>query len=208
MARIAGSDGGRTAEAIRRAALRLFARHGFAAVSMRQLAAEVGVNAGTLYLYWANKQALLFALMHDHMRALLTAWAAARPPAGDPPAELEAFVRFHVRFHFGRPDEVFVSYMELRNLEPYNFTVIERLRHDYEHGLRDILERGRASGAFVVDDPHVAAMAIIAMLTGVATWYRRGGRLSQERIEDLYAAMAARSVGCRPAKEEPCLRQA
>ena len=31
---------------------------------------------------------------------------------------LERFVRFHIRYHLKRADEVFISYMELRNLEP------------------------------------------------------------------------------------------
>ena len=36
-----------------------FYRHGYAAVSMRQIAAEVGVQAGALYAYTPDKQALL-----------------------------------------------------------------------------------------------------------------------------------------------------
>ena len=42
MARTAGSDGERTEAAIREAAAPLIAHHGFEAVTMRQLAAEVG----------------------------------------------------------------------------------------------------------------------------------------------------------------------
>jgi hypothetical protein len=37
-------------------------------------------------------------------------------------------------------------------------------------------------------------MAIIAMLTGVTTWYRQGGRLSVSRVEEIYVDMVARSV--------------
>ncbi len=56
-------------------ALRLFARQGFAAVSMRQIASEVGVQAGALYLYTPDKQTLLFDLMTTHMNELLQAWS-------------------------------------------------------------------------------------------------------------------------------------
>ena len=51
MARKTGSRSETTGPRVREAALRLFARHGYAAVSMRQIAAEVGVQAGALYLY-------------------------------------------------------------------------------------------------------------------------------------------------------------
>lgn len=73
MARTTGSHSDITGPRVRDAALRLFARHGYAAVSMRQIAGEVGVQAGALYNYTPDKQNLLFALMRDHMVELLDA---------------------------------------------------------------------------------------------------------------------------------------
>ncbi|MEC9102869.1 MAG: helix-turn-helix domain-containing protein, partial [Pseudomonadota bacterium] len=67
MARTAGSHSALTAPRIRAAAQSLFARHGFAAVSMRQIASEVGVQVGALYNYTPDKQSLLFDLMVDHL---------------------------------------------------------------------------------------------------------------------------------------------
>ena len=67
MARTTGSHSGITGPKIRTAALELFAKHGFAAVSMRQIAGEVGVQAGALYNYTPDKQSLLFDLMQSHM---------------------------------------------------------------------------------------------------------------------------------------------
>ncbi len=172
----------------------LFARHGYAAVSMRQIAAEVGVQAGALYLYTPDKQTLLFNLMRTHLEELLAAWAAE--PKGETPQErLEVFSRFHIRFHLDRPDEVFIAYMELRNLEPDNFAVIERLRHDYESELESILKDGSETEDFRVPDIKLATLAIIAMLTGVNTWYREGGRLSRDRVERIYCNMVRRAAG-------------
>ncbi|RUX08614.1 TetR/AcrR family transcriptional regulator, partial [Mesorhizobium sp. M8A.F.Ca.ET.059.01.1.1] len=68
MARTTGSDGGRTEAAIREAAVSLIARHGYQAMSMRQLAAEVGVQAAALYRYFPTKEELLFTLMREHMQ--------------------------------------------------------------------------------------------------------------------------------------------
>jgi hypothetical protein len=41
-------------------------------------------------------------------------------------------VRFHIRYHLERADEVFIAYMELRNLEPENFAEVEAERRRYE----------------------------------------------------------------------------
>ncbi len=194
MARKTGSHSDITGPKVREAALRLFARHGYAAVSMRQIAAEVGVQAGALYLYTPDKQSLLFDLLKAHMEDVLAAWAE-EPKGPDPLARLEAFTRFHIRFHLARPDAVFLSYMELRNLEPENFAAIEALRHAYEDQLHAILSDGQAQGVFAVPDLRLATMALIAMLTGVNTWYRDGGRLSRETVADIYCDMVRRAVG-------------
>ena len=175
------------------AAETLFAGASYAAVSMRQIAAEVGVQAGALYNYTPDKQTLLFDLMRAHLEDLLAAWDAAAPDASARDT-LEAFTRFHIRFNTSRADAVFVSYMELRSLEPANFAVIEGLRRDYETRLETILRQGLAEGVFAVSEPRIAAMALIAMLTGVNTWFRAGGRLSLAQVEALYWDMVRKAV--------------
>ncbi|MCC5988793.1 MAG: TetR family transcriptional regulator [Pararhodobacter sp.] len=194
MARKPGSRAEITGPRLREAALRLFARHGYAAVSMRQIAAEVGVQAGALYQYIDDKQGLLFDLMRAHLEELLADWAASSPPAAPAPARLEHFARFHIRFHLTRPDAVFIAYMELRNLSPAHFAVIEALRRRYEDELEAILRAGQEEGSMAVPDTKLAAMALIAMLTGVNTWFREGGRLSRERVEDIYVDMVRKAV--------------
>ncbi|PTV95939.1 TetR family transcriptional regulator [Rhodobacter aestuarii] len=194
MARKTGSHAEITGPRIRAEASRLFARHGFAAVSMRQIAAAVGVQAGALYLYTPDKEALLFDLLKGHMDELLAAWAQ-EPRGTDPLAALERFVRFHIRFNLERAEAVFLSYMELRNLSEPNFAVIEGLRKRYETELEEILKAGQAAGAVSVPDTKLATMAIIAMLTGVNTWYREGGRLSRATVETIYWDMVRKAVG-------------
>lgn len=193
MARTTGSHSDITGPRVRDAALTLFARHGFAAVSMRQIAREVGVQAGALYNYTPDKQSLLFDLMREHMEDLLAAVPEGRNwTAAD---RLEAFVRFHIDFHHARPDAVFIAYMELRSLEPENFDRIETLRRSYETVLEDILRTGMQDATFAVQDVRIATLAVIAMLTGVTTWFRPDGRLSLDAVQGQYADMVARLVG-------------
>lgn len=201
MARTTGSNGEETARKIDDVALKLFAQKGYAAVSMREIAREVGVQAGALYNYSPNKQDLLARLLVEHMQALLSAWEDERAKELHPVAALKAFVLFHIRYHVERPDQVFISYMELRNLEPENFSRVEKLRQQYERALKAILQHGQEQGSFNIADVHVAAMAILAQLTGVTTWYRAKGRLSQQKIEEIYTQLVCQSVGA-PLLEE------
>ena len=59
----------------------------------------------------------------------------------------------------------------------------------------DILKRGVDEGVFTIADTRVAAMALIAMLNGVNTWFREGGRLSLAEVQDIYWDMVRRAVG-------------
>ncbi|OUS08949.1 TetR family transcriptional regulator [Rhodobacterales bacterium 52_120_T64] len=199
MARKSGSSGIKTAKQLHETATVLFAKNGYAAVSMRQIAREVGVQAGALYLYTADKQSLLFDLLDEHMKDLLDAWEGRTTPHEITPIDqLERFVRFHIRFHLPRADEVFISYMELRNLTPENFEVIQNARRTYEAILHDILSAGQTDGTFKVSDTKVATYAIIAMLTGMNTWYRDEGRLSLDMIEEIYLDLVLSAAGATP----------
>lgn len=193
MARTQGSRAEITGPLIRDEARRLFARYGYAAVSMRQIASAVGVQAGALYSYTPDKQALLHDLLESHMENLLAAWQDQ--PGADPLHRLEHFVRFHIGFSLDNPDSVFLAYMELRNLTPENFERITALRGRYEGILEGILSDGIAAGVMRFDDLKLATMALIAMLTGVTNWYREGGRLSRQRIGDIYWGLARGAVG-------------
>ncbi|WP_136656410.1 TetR/AcrR family transcriptional regulator [Nitratireductor sp. XY-223] len=197
MARKVGSIGAETADKVRLAALSLFARYGYAAVSMRQIGREIGLQAGAIYNHFPTKQHLLRGLMVEHMERLLSAWEAERDDSLPPCEALIAFVRFHIRYHVQCGDEVFISYMELRNLEEENFSEIEELRRRYEQSLGRILEAGSKAKVFAVSDPRVATMAVIAMLTGVTAWYKPEGRLSLNQIEELYVGMISGAVGMK-----------
>lgn len=194
MARKQGSHSDITGPRIRHAALRLIARHGYAAVSMRQIAADVGVQAGALYNYIPDKQTLLYELMRAHMAEVLSAWAEADLPG--PAAErLDRFTRFHIRHHLPRGDAVFIAYMELRNLTPENFAEVEKMRRAYEDSLESILAQGNAEGAFEIADTRLAAFGLIALLTGISHWYREGGRLTLSEVEEIHVDLVRRAAG-------------
>ncbi len=196
MARRVGSDGARTEAAIRGAARRLIARYGYEALSMRRLASEIDLGAAALYRYFPNKQAMLFSLLKTHMEELLAAWDAARlPDSASAPDRLEAFTRFHIRHHLPRAEGVFLSYMELRSLTRENFDAIGAMRRRYEQDLVQILADGAAAGTLRMDHPRVTTRAIIALLTGITTWYRDSGPLGAAEIEQIYWNIVARMTG-------------
>lgn len=162
---------------------------------MRQIASEVGVQAGALYNYTPDKQSLLFDLMQTHMQELLAAHSDDHTQ--EPLDRLTQFVRFHIEFHKDRPDEVFIAYMELRNLTADNFSHVEALRRAYETRVEDILKAGVSSRDFTVQDTRIATRAIIAMLNGVNLWFREDGALTFEAVQQRHLEMVLGAVGAK-----------
>lgn len=194
MSRTAGSSGKKTLAAIREAGLDLIHEHGFEAVSLRQLAARVGLQPGSLYNHIETKQDLLFDLIHNHMVTLLQSVDAELDGIEEPLAQLKAFIAFHLTYHIERKREVFIGSSELRSLDPKNRKKIVALRRTYEERLCDILERGTEKRLFKIDDIPVGAYAILAMLTGICTWYDAKGRIDRKTLIDIHTRLVLQGV--------------
>tara|TARA_R110000868_G_scaffold67736_6_gene200776 strand:+ start:9639 stop:10229 length:591 start_codon:yes stop_codon:yes gene_type:complete len=194
MARTAGSSGPKTLAAIHEAGLQLIYAKGYDAMSLRDLAAKVGLQPGSLYNHISTKQELLYELIHNHMLALHERIGEALAGISDPHARLEAFVAFHLIYHIERKREVFIGSAELRSLEPKNRKRIVSLRRDYEDILADILAHGVAAKKFKLVDVRVSTYAILAMLTGICTWYSPKGRIDQDALIKTHMRLVMQGV--------------
>src|SRR5438105_1129860 len=100
-------------ERILDAAERIFARHGFFAAKVSDVAKEAGVADGTIYLYFKSKDDLLISLFERRMQQLNAALRTA--VAGKPPREqLRAFVRTYLQLVHDEPAAAEVLTIELR----------------------------------------------------------------------------------------------
>lgn len=192
-----GVAGEETFERIRREGARLLAEKGYGDMSLRDLAARVGLSAGSLYNYITGKQELLFLLLEEHMRLALAAEHEALARSSDGPDEqLRTFVYTHIDFHTSRPNEANICISELRSLTGECRQKIVSQRDAYEKVLEDILRHGQLSGAFRIGDLRVETQVILGMITSVLAWYRPGGRLNKNKISALVCTLLLE--GLRP----------
>jgi AcrR family transcriptional regulator len=196
MARTVGSKAEETLKVIRQAGVRLMYEHGFEAMSLRQLAAVVGIQPGSLYNHFKTKQELLELILREQMVELLEACQTTLKNVehASPRERLTAFADFHVRYYAQKRMDVFVANMELRALNKSKYQEIVAMRSRYEQQLVAILEAGVAAGDFVNRDTKIAAYGIIAMCTNVCMWYRRNGRLKLDVLAQTYVEMVLASV--------------
>lgn len=177
---------GNTQEAIREAAVVMFSKYGYHAVTLRKMAEQIGIQAGSLYNHITNKEELLFELLSGIMTGLIESYEKKAKGIEDPAKLLDLFVDNHIEFHTSRKAEVFIGNMELRNLSPENYARMVVLRDRYQSVLTGIIHAGVKSGVFSLRDERMTVFAIFGMLNAVANWFSPEGPMSMDDVSGYY----------------------
>ncbi|MEV1166878.1 TetR/AcrR family transcriptional regulator [Nonomuraea sp. NPDC049784] len=169
---------------IRTAAVLLFARQGYAATSIRDLAKAVNMTNAGIYHHVSSKEALLADLMRVAQQGLIDATEHMLRDVESPADRLALLISSLTAVHALSPMTTRVMDDELRSLTPGSAgrDEIIALRDAYEDYWKDTLARGVETGAFRVADQKLTRLALMSMCTGTSEWYRPDGDSSLEQV--------------------------
>lgn len=164
------------------AAAQLFKQKGFASTSMRDLAAELGMEAASLYHHIKSKDELLEVICFDLADKLTTAIAEVNDIYFNAEDKLRMAIKNHVEIltqniHFS---SVFIQ--DWRHLSEPKLTEFRALRDAYEHGMRVIVQEGKNEDIFDDVDEKFAALTILSTLNWINEWYSPIGKMNAEQI--------------------------
>lgn len=117
--------------AILHEAARLFAERGFSGVSLEELGAAVGVSGPAVYRHFANKQALLGAILVRVSERLLSGGREVVGAHDSATERLDALIRFHVDFALSDADVIRVQDRDLASLSDDDRHRVRRLQREY-----------------------------------------------------------------------------
>lgn len=180
---------------VRAAALELFAERGYRATGIRDLARALGLGPTSVYSHISSKQELLRDIVVETCRTLVAIQRDAIASTDDPAEQLRRAAESHVRFIMQFRREALVTTVEFMEVEEPSLAEVLALRHQFQHTLQELIERGQTLGRFNGDEPKIASFAIIEMCEGVARWFRESGVLSESRVAFLYGEFAVRIAG-------------
>jgi AcrR family transcriptional regulator len=174
------------------AAERLFAQRGLDAVTLRQLAAEVGVSPMTPYRYFADKTAILAAVraraFRRHAEALEAAFVLVE---SDPVGQAGAVPRAYVDFAFAHPEAYKLMFDITQPDEadyPELVAAAERSRRTMTRGLEALAAAGLFQG-----DPGLVGHMYWAALHGpimlAFSGKLMGGYTARQVVEALMRAL-------------------
>src|SRR5437879_129785 len=96
--------GGDKRERILRAAVKVFAKSGFYAARVSEVAKAAGVADGTIYLYFKSKDELLVSLFEDRVEKLLSYLQKELPKLGTAPEKLRRVIELQLGLLEGERD--------------------------------------------------------------------------------------------------------
>ena len=153
------------------AACRVLARKSFHEASVKELALEAGLAAGSIYLYLQSKDEIIPLIGESMVAEFVEMLPAIRErTSGDPRRELVEVMRAIVDV-IDRYREAFnVLHHEARYLErrPQFRTAMKKVSQQYLGAVAEIIERGKSMGHIRVEDAHSAVHAIHMLCAGWA----------------------------------------
>jgi TetR/AcrR family transcriptional regulator, fatty acid metabolism regulator protein len=159
------------------AAVKVFARKGYFAARVSEIAKKAGVADGTIYLYFRSKEDILVSLfdevMAGHLEQARTDLAAAPGPA----ARLLALAQHHLRTLGENRELAVVFQVELRQSTKFMERFTASWLQDYFALLTGVIEEGQRSGIFRADLPRkVVAKALFGALDEMVTSWILSGK--------------------------------
>ncbi len=163
---------GATREKVQDAAVTLFARRGFAATNMRDIAREAGISAGLIYRHYETKDELFGALVTlaaDGLGDLVATFRRDESPV----ALLTAFTREFIDDLAGedRPAEFFQIMNQTMSMRdaPDEVRLLARRHSEVFAATEALIRRGQRAGEFKHGEPAELATCYFAALNGLVT---------------------------------------
>ena len=187
------------AEHIYRVAAEIMCRKGYEATSMNDIGDAVGLTKAGVYHYIRGKEHLLFEIMSYAMDMVDLDVIAPAREVPDAEQRLRVILERHARRILDVGGSVTTLLDEMWALKPTHRRIIQSRKRAYFDLIRDTLQRLAAEGKLRDVCPTVATFGLLGILSWIARWYRRGGKVTPQEALRSLVAMGMNSVVRAPA---------
>ncbi|MEV0620389.1 TetR/AcrR family transcriptional regulator [Nonomuraea sp. NPDC050404] len=169
-------------------AAEIFARKGFQATTVREIANEAGILSGSLYHHFDSKETIVDEVLSTFLDDLIARYRAALDSGSDARTVLSEMVR--IGFGTLEPHRAAITVMQndwnyLRQFERFNYLV--KAEDEVEAIWVSQIKAGQAAGLFRADvDPKLTYRMIRDTIWVAVRWFRPGGRLNTTSLAEHY----------------------
>lgn len=166
---------------IYKTAARLFKEKGYSAVTMRDLAAEMGIKAASLYNHINSKQQILSEIILDIATQFTSGIDAITGQETNTLAKLKAVIAQHITLTADNPYGMAALNNDWMHLEGKLDHYLD-LRNRYEKKFRDIILEGKESGELKDVNTEILVYSILTTLRNLYLWIPKKGELKKDEL--------------------------
>lgn len=168
-------------------AARIFAKRGYDATSLEEIAVELGILKGSLYYYINTKRDLLAHLLRDAHEKGLNNIRPIADGEGNSISRLARMIRAHVNYVCTDRDRTAVFLHERKWLTPEQRVKYLGDEHAYRRLFERVIQDGQKEGLIRSDlDAKLIALCLLSSVNSVYDWYNPAGGQSPASISDMY----------------------
>lgn len=171
-------------EQIIRTAEQLFKKNGYSGASMRDIAAELGIEAPSLYTHIRSKDELLETICFRIADKFIKAIDEVNDIYFNAEEKLKMAINSHVKIITEDLVGSSVFIHEWRHLTEPSLTRFIEMRKKYESNFRTILQNGEDENLFETSDKKFAVLTILSALNWITEWYKPDGSMSPEQVSE------------------------
>lgn len=160
---------------------RLFKERGYSAVTMRDIATEMGIKAASLYNHIDSKQDILTSIIIELAEGFTNGLARIKTSDSTSLEKLEEIVALHIKITSSNTFEMASLNNDWMHLEE-QLEYYLKLRSDYEEDIRAIILEGIANGEFIDVSTDVILFSILSTLRSLYLWIPKKEDLNPEKL--------------------------
>lgn len=157
-------------EEIRQMALIMFSEGGYHAVSMRKLAAAVGLQAGSIYVHFESKEALLIELIEEFEEGLLCA-LEKNVSKVETSKRLATYVRTSLDFHIKNRRSELLARHDLRHITWTHQKLIRETQYRRQLLLTNLVHTTPWSESDLTLGGQLLVKGVEAIIDGASDWF-------------------------------------
>lgn len=178
---------------------RLFDQRGVDAVSMADIADEVGLAKPSLYHYFPSKEEILYSIHLNMINMLLERLEQRMQAEASPDVVLRGVLNDMFDSMDTHPGHARVFFEHSRRLSDEYREAVRSAERRYDDQISSVIAQGIADGYFRKMDPRVAALAFFGMSNWSYQWYTPNGKYRAHDLAEQFYEIFVHGIAARPA---------
>jgi AcrR family transcriptional regulator len=173
----------------------IFAKKGYEATSVREIALKAGLNKATIYHYFSSKEEILFKIMDNAMEEALKNLEAILSEDSDALEKFENVLKFYSKYYVSKQAELSLLVNELNSLKHEYKTLLTEKEKKYVDLMKSVLYELKKKGVLKEELPiTVIVFTFFSIIHYTVKWYKPSGKIKVDELSEYFVEIFTKGI--------------